>query len=69
VKKLIVLALIAAMIAIVSVSFAKKAEPNTPEPNAPVDPNAPKSSMSFTLAAEPNAPEPNAPVDPNMPKS
>jgi hypothetical protein len=67
-KKLIVLALIAAMIAIVSVNFAKAVEPNVPEPNTP-EPNAPKLSMSFTLAAEPNTPGPNTPAEPNTPKS
>ena len=67
-KKLIVLALIAMMIAIVSVNFAKAAEPNTPEPNAP-DPNAPKAEISIAMAAEPNTPEPNAPAEPNTPQS
>ena len=74
-KKLIMLALIASMIAIVFVNytmaagyFIKAAEPNKPDANAPKDPNAPKKTSIFTLAAEPNKPDANAPKDPNAPK-
>jgi cell division protein FtsN len=70
-KKLIVLALIVAMITMVSFSFAKKVveEPNTPDANAPKDSNTPKAEISvIMLADEPNAAEPNA-VEPNMPKN
>jgi hypothetical protein len=62
VKKLIVLALIAAMIAIVSVNLVKAEDCNKPDPNAPKDPNISKETISILLTAEPNVVEPNAPA-------
>ncbi|MFA5291815.1 MAG: hypothetical protein WC496_02125 [Phycisphaerae bacterium] len=67
-KKLVVLTLVLAVVAFVAVGFKNVGKcPNTPDPNAPADPNAPKTEISwFADAAEPNAVEPN---DPNVPKA
>ena len=65
-KKLIVFALIAAVIAVVSINFAKAEDCNIPDPNAPKDPNAPQVNSYVLLAEEPNIVEPNA-MEPNAP--
>jgi hypothetical protein len=71
-KKVVVLTLVVALVAFVSVSFAKVAGPNTPDANKPVkDPNAPKANISINLAkvAGPNDANKPAKKDPNAPKA
>jgi hypothetical protein len=72
-KKLVVLILVVTLVAFVTVSFAKVAEPNKPDANKPVkDPNAPKANISINLVKGvcPNTPDANKPAkDPNAPKA